>query len=69
MEEVYEVTFENGNSYYFHYKENAINFILESYDEDFPMQSDEVYNFDKETLFNFGYVDNYAWISEGVFND
>ena len=64
----YIVTFDNdSSSYFFHSKNKAKEFIWQSYLEDFSDVEDV--DVDKRSLEKTDFIEDYAWIQEGVFED
>jgi len=71
METFYEACFCNdGSSYFFHSKDNAIKFIEEAYNDEYGSNiEDEIYMTDMKSLKQDGYIEDYAWIYEVNFED
>ena len=61
----FRVTFEGANEdYFFHYKEDATAFLLESYFDDFDVETeDEVTAINNEVADTDG-IESYGWIDE-----
>ena len=66
----YIVTFDNDcSSYYFHSKDKAKEFIWQSYLDDYDYTDEETILADREKLEKEDFIEDYAWISEEVFED
>lgn len=67
---LYVVTFDNDcNSYYFHNKDNAIEFAWEAYCDDYVTYDETVIAEDAYNLINNHYIEDYCWITEEIFED
>lgn len=57
------------NNYYFHSKDKAKEFIWQSYLDDYDYTDEETILADREQLEKENFIEDYAWISEEVFED
>ena len=66
----YMVTFEGDcSSFFFHSKDKAKEFIWQSYLDDYNYTDEETIIADREQLDKEDFIEDYAWISEEVFED